>query len=87
MKKSAIPSLRVMCGNSYVGIRVCDNLVVSGTNVMLIARSNIRIGSADRLGPWFDALLAQWCLEEYADHITLPVVFSLPAEVDVSAGT
>ncbi|KAK8704973.1 hypothetical protein V6N13_048584 [Hibiscus sabdariffa] len=46
----------------------------------------LRIGSADRLGPWFDALLVQWCLEKYADHIALPVVFSLPAEVGVSAG-
>ncbi|KAK8593328.1 hypothetical protein V6N12_045411 [Hibiscus sabdariffa] len=45
-----------------------------------------RIGSADRLGPWFDAFLVQWCLEEYADHIALPVVFSLPAEVSASAG-
>ncbi|KAK8971910.1 hypothetical protein V6N11_027679 [Hibiscus sabdariffa] len=42
MKKSASPSLRVMCGNSYVGFRVCGNFVISGTNVMLIARSNIR---------------------------------------------
>ncbi|KAK8559198.1 hypothetical protein V6N12_042480 [Hibiscus sabdariffa] len=47
----------------------------------------LRIGSADRLGPWFDALLVQWCLEKYADHIALPVVFSLPAELGVSAGT
>ncbi|KAK8641012.1 hypothetical protein V6N13_008763 [Hibiscus sabdariffa] len=46
----------------------------------------LRIGSADRLGPWFDALLVQWCLEKYADHIALPVVFSLPVEVSVSAG-
>ncbi|KAK8600608.1 hypothetical protein V6N12_050461 [Hibiscus sabdariffa] len=46
-----------------------------------------RIGSTDRLGPWSDALLVQWCLEKYADHIALPVVFSLPAEVGVSAGT
>ncbi|KAK8572799.1 hypothetical protein V6N12_028841 [Hibiscus sabdariffa] len=44
-----------------------------------------RIGSADCLGPWFDALLVQWCLEKYADHIALPVVFSLPAELGVSA--
>ncbi|KAK8564997.1 hypothetical protein V6N12_058573 [Hibiscus sabdariffa] len=46
----------------------------------------LRIGSVDRLGPWFDALLVQWCLEKYADHIALPVVFSLLAEVGVSAG-
>ncbi|KAK8676401.1 hypothetical protein V6N13_141975 [Hibiscus sabdariffa] len=46
----------------------------------------LRIGSADRLGPWFDTVLVQWCLEKYADHIALPVVFSLPAEVGVSAG-
>ncbi|KAK8704754.1 hypothetical protein V6N13_048367 [Hibiscus sabdariffa] len=45
----------------------------------------LRIGSADCLGPWFDALLVQWCLEKYADHIALPVVFSLPAELGVSA--
>ncbi|KAK8519536.1 hypothetical protein V6N12_025571 [Hibiscus sabdariffa] len=45
----------------------------------------LRIGSADRLGPWIDALLVQWCLDKYADHIALPVVFSLPAEVGVSA--
>ncbi|KAK8686140.1 hypothetical protein V6N13_125167 [Hibiscus sabdariffa] len=43
------------------------------------------IGYADCLGPWFDALLVQWCLEKYADHIALPVVFSLPAEVGASA--
>ncbi|KAK8701747.1 hypothetical protein V6N13_020126 [Hibiscus sabdariffa] len=47
----------------------------------------LRIGSADRFGPWFAALLVQWCLEKYDDHIALPVVFSLPAEVGVSAGT
>ncbi|KAK8597010.1 hypothetical protein V6N12_065487 [Hibiscus sabdariffa] len=28
---------------------------------------------------WFDAFLVQWCLEKYADHIAIPVVFSLPA--------
>ncbi|KAK8597296.1 hypothetical protein V6N12_065767 [Hibiscus sabdariffa] len=39
------------------------------------------IGSADHLGPWFDALLVQWCFVKYVDHIALPFVFSMPAEV------
>ncbi|KAK9003048.1 hypothetical protein V6N11_060619 [Hibiscus sabdariffa] len=45
----------------------------------------LRIGSADRFGPGFGALLVQCLLEEYADLIALPVVFSLPAEMGASA--
>ncbi|KAK9003043.1 hypothetical protein V6N11_060614 [Hibiscus sabdariffa] len=44
------------------------------------------IGSADRFGPGFGALLVQCLLEEYADLIALPVVFSLPVEMGASAG-
>ncbi|KAK8700529.1 hypothetical protein V6N13_018923 [Hibiscus sabdariffa] len=54
---------------------------------VLLAYPYVLIVFADCLGPWFDALLVQWCLEKYADHIALPVVFSLPAEVGVSTGT
>ncbi|KAK8533928.1 hypothetical protein V6N12_047330 [Hibiscus sabdariffa] len=43
------------------------------------------IGSADRFGPGFGAFLVHCLLEEYADLIALPVVFSLPAEVGASA--
>ncbi|KAK8533933.1 hypothetical protein V6N12_047335 [Hibiscus sabdariffa] len=43
------------------------------------------IGSANRFGPGFGAFLVQCLLEEYADLIALPVVFSLPAEVGASA--
>ncbi|KAK8613673.1 hypothetical protein V6N13_101430 [Hibiscus sabdariffa] len=45
------------------------------------------IGSADRFGPGFGAFLVQCLLEEYADLIALPVVFSFPAEVGASAAT
>ncbi|KAK8624426.1 hypothetical protein V6N13_065771 [Hibiscus sabdariffa] len=45
------------------------------------------IGSADRFGPGFGAFLVQCLLEKCADLIVLPVVFSLPAEVDASAET
>ncbi|KAK8610022.1 hypothetical protein V6N13_026566 [Hibiscus sabdariffa] len=48
------------------------------------ARADI---SADRFGPGFGAFLVQCLLEEYADLIALPVVFSLPAEVGASTGT
>ncbi|KAK8662853.1 hypothetical protein V6N13_024739 [Hibiscus sabdariffa] len=46
------------------------------------ARADI---SADRFGPGFGAFLVQCLLEEYADLIALPVVFSSPAEVGASA--
>ncbi|KAK8555323.1 hypothetical protein V6N12_009471 [Hibiscus sabdariffa] len=43
------------------------------------------ISSADRFGPGFGVFLVQCLLEEYADFIALPVVFSSPAEVGASA--
>ncbi|KAK8597091.1 hypothetical protein V6N12_065567 [Hibiscus sabdariffa] len=66
-----IPRRRLLSAETCIPSRLC----VLG----------LRIGSADHFGPWFDALLVQWCLEKYAYHIALPVVFSLPAEVGVSA--
>ncbi|KAK9018676.1 hypothetical protein V6N11_033723 [Hibiscus sabdariffa] len=68
-----IPRRRLLSAETYTPSRLC----VLG----------LMISSVDCLGPWFDVLLVQWCLEKYADHIALPVVFSLPAEVGVSVGT
>ncbi|KAK8708467.1 hypothetical protein V6N13_059507 [Hibiscus sabdariffa] len=58
----------------------CCIFLAAETLLLPIPRRN-------RFGPGFGAFLVQCFLEEYADLIELPVVFSLSAEVGASAGT